>query len=130
MTGFQQPCYFNSQPHEEADVPGLPSCQMFGYFNSQPHEEADISRRICHTERIYFNSQPHEEADRFIDFVQNDIGISTHSLTKRLTKLSTLDPDTLEISTHSLTKRLTLHIVVCYNIYIYFNSQPHEEADL
>ena len=34
-----------------------------GYFNSQPHEEADIPERSLQAVAIYFNSQPHEEAD-------------------------------------------------------------------
>ena len=35
----------------------------FRYFNSQPHEEADLyhAQLLCMAQ--YFNSQPHEEAD-------------------------------------------------------------------
>ena len=56
----------------------------------------------------YFNSQPHEEADlaEWIDYV--DAIISTHSLTKRLTKPFNKFSISLIISTHSLTKRLTV----------------------
>ena len=35
------PVYFNSQPHEEADLPQEVLCSQTNYFNSQPHEEAD-----------------------------------------------------------------------------------------
>ena len=55
----------------------------------------------------YFNSQPHEEADLDQYALANGYGISTHSLTKRLT------PD--------MERQ-----VDCQG---YFNSQPHEEAD-
>ena len=36
---------------------------MSTYFNSQPHEEADISAGTVFLRPVYFNSQPHEEAD-------------------------------------------------------------------
>ena len=61
-----------------------------------------------HTGITYFNSQPHEEADN----------VSLHTATIR------------HISTHSLTKRLTrisIHVKIPIS---YFNSQPHEEADV
>ena len=34
-------CYFNSQPHEEADEVSVRFQAYPMYFNSQPHEEAD-----------------------------------------------------------------------------------------
>ena len=55
--------YFNSQPHEEADISMFSYYQIFSYFNSQPHEEADITQEVESYILIYFNSQPHEEAD-------------------------------------------------------------------
>ena len=56
----------------------------------------------------HFNSQPHEEADNcFCDLIQDDISISTHSLTKRLTRYHLSLYPVGHISTHSLTKRLT-----------------------
>ena len=63
------------------------------HFNSQPHEEADDDT-IMHKNRVgHFNSQPHEEADgsRCL-LLSNMSGISTHSLTKRLTAI--LDKNT------------------------------------
>ena len=77
------------------------------YFNSQPHEEADYTSAVWMMKPSYFNSQPHEEADlsAYNTLIQGCI--STHSLTKRLTE----DHDGITgaeiISTHSLTKRLT-----------------------
>ncbi len=34
------------------------------YFNSQPHEEADLTHQQVSALHHYFNSQPHEEADK------------------------------------------------------------------
>ena len=55
--------YFNSQPHEEADILAGTVFLRPVYFNSQPHEEADFL--VIHTTPAcsHFNSQPHEEAD-------------------------------------------------------------------
>ncbi len=53
-----------------------------------------------------FNSQPHEEADTVYVQLLMHVNISTHSLTKRLTRPS---PEQV--------------------LHGYFNSQPHEEAD-
>ena len=76
---------FNSQPHEEADsFPGWPKHDLY-YFNSQPHEEADVWFLVLWCNRI--------------------------------------------ISTHSLTKRLTRWFYWKFQMENYFNSQPHEEAD-
>ena len=55
-----------------------------------------------------FNSQPHKEADG-IDF-------------------TTLTTDT-DISTHSLTRRLTRETLPVLPVWWHFNSQPHKEAD-
>ena len=55
--------------------------------------------------------------------------ISTHSLTRRLTSLGKIPVLFLSISTHSLTRRLTLGMVVVVYHQVYFNSQPHKEAD-
>ena len=55
--------------------------------------------------------------------------ISTHSLTKRLTRYDQIKVGEKNISTHSLTKRLTLRHLFNHKIIVYFNSQPHEEAD-
>ena len=99
------------------------------YFNSQPHEEADVFSFVFSNESRYFNSQPHEEADDYWIPCYVYLSISTHSLTKRLTETGTDQWCPLHISTHSLTKRLTIrqgHSVTWAN---YFNSQPHEEAD-
>ena len=55
--------------------------------------------------------------------------ISTHSLTRRLTILCTDFSAVNRISTHSLTRRLTMLTVHSIQHLVYFNSQPHKEAD-
>ena len=56
----------------------------------------------------HFNSQPHEEADGLVQWTPaTDLYISTHSLTRRLTKSSDMLYVCKHISTHSLTRRLT-----------------------
>ena len=79
--------YFNSQPHEEADECLVTPLVEMLHFNSQPHEEADMLLNFIKLLVFYFNSQPHEEADLKVISSHNMIHISTHSLTKRLTKL-------------------------------------------
>ena len=56
----------------------------------------------------YFNSQPHEEADPYKAYLEKFEAISTHSLTKRLTRW----------------------FYWKFQMENYFNSQPHEEADI
>ena len=56
--------------------------------------------------------------------------ISTHSLTKRLTSNDYRRFLGRFISTHSLTKRLTVFLFYHFKSILYFNSQPHEEADV
>ena len=57
---------------------------------------------------MHFNSQPHEEADGNSAFGK-ELGYC--------------------ISTHSLTRRLTKFGIYCGYYWYNFNSQPHEEAD-
>ena len=58
-------------------------------FNSHPHEEDDATylsgiSRGC----LYFNSHPHEEDDGQPGRYPTDMYISTHILTKRMTRIS------------------------------------------
>ena len=55
--------------------------------------------------------------------------ISTHSLTRRLTIIQICRRCPLYISTHSLTRRLTEKLRILAHAHLYFNSQPHKEAD-
>ena len=79
------------------------------YFNSQPHKEADEIRTVKIYAWTHFNSQPHKEADfgEAIKYLKRGI-ISTHSLTRRLTDMIGGIEEAMNISTHSLTRRLTL----------------------
>ena len=86
MQSINSAKYFNSQPHEEADISradwrklqnhfisqsygddrdlhSFPSWHCPDHFNSQPHEEADFIPGISKHIISNFNSQPHEEAD-------------------------------------------------------------------
>ena len=78
------------------------------YFNSQPHEEADVNDDLKAIIRTNFNSQPHEEADSVAEMIAFCPIISTHSLTRRLTFNERFLFHTRSISTHSLTRRLTI----------------------
>ena len=55
--------------------------------------------------------------------------ISTHSLTRRLTRESREHTRSRLISTHSLTRRLTISTFIIVPYLEDFNSQPHKEAD-
>ena len=56
----------------------------------------------------HFNSQPLKEADFAKISADTDGHISTHSLTKRLTKSNVFHYINEHISTHSLARRLTI----------------------
>ena len=61
----------------------------------------------------HFNSHPHEEDDdRYLKLRSYDLHISTHILTKRMTKVIQHCVILLCISTHILTKRMTLTVGV------------------
>ena len=100
--------HFNSHPHEEddytqalAELEKLISTHILTkrmtlrtlmlpilrvYFNSHPHEEDD---GLCFPLGLlnwYFNSHPHEEDDLRNDGTANRSDISTHILTKRMTR--------------------------------------------
>ena len=59
----------------------------------------------------------------------NRNGISTHSLTRRLTITTRKTFGQVQISTHSLTRRLTWRTQQLMRRK-HFNSQPHKEADI
>ena len=103
--------YFNSQPHEEADIGGF--LQRISEEIISTHsltKRLTTQKAHCRTEMLfqltasrrgwrlpvipnrfsvgYFNSQPHEEADRTTSAHGITVKISTHSLTKRLTAVT------------------------------------------
>ena len=122
--------YFNSQPHEEADLGVLVVAIPLAHFNSQPHEEADglTYRSLTGLSDI----STHSLTKRLTEIKKltfSEVYISTHSLTKRLTGVAQATGDISLISTHSLTKRLTAPGTSVLLMDSDFNSQPHEEAD-
>ena len=143
--------YFNSQPHEEADTTGKVPAWLYFVFQLTASRRGWRCEIGMSKDRLYFNSQPHEEADDtdkpfvFYVFISTHsltkrltaqwhylprvISISTHSLTKRLTTIPDGNLLIEGISTHSLTKRLTIPSKFSRKMLVYFNSQPHEEAD-
>ena len=86
---------------------GSLSTSFFHHFNSQPHKEADLQSHMEWVVQRYFNSQPHKEADLEAGASARTLAISTHSLTRRLTKTVLKLLKCYNISTHSLTRRLT-----------------------
>ena len=78
--------YFNSHPHEEDDVVGTFPPGTYIYFNSHPHEEDDITFLCYYKVTSYFNSHPHEEDDDTYTWIGDVKGISTHILTRRMTR--------------------------------------------
>ena len=99
------------------------------YFNSQPHEEADDTDKPF---VFYVFISTHSLTKRLTaqwHYLPRVISISTHSLTKRLTTIPDGNLLIEGISTHSLTKRLTIPSKFSRKMLVYFNSQPHEEAD-
>ena len=121
------------------------------YFNSHPHEEDDYFIFICPAPPFlfqltssrrgwlwcveitlgcrHFNSHPHEEDDERGAYAEKERSISTHILTKRMTRGWRDGSCGQKISTHILTKRMTIHPVVLLLILTDFNSHPHEEDD-
>ena len=81
--------YFNSHPHEEDDEYGLICSKDNSYFNSHPHEEDDSASHLLKENQQYFNSHPHEEDDNKIKRPDFSNVISTHILTRRMTRDAT-----------------------------------------
>ena len=122
-------------------------------FNSQPHEEADHRSSSQWFRHLHFNSQPHEEADRLIPMQNYQHRTFQLTASRRGWRRDHCEPEPSDsISTHSLTKRLTVapSHPSCWSagfqltasrrgwrwkmrrmisMLMYFNSQPHEEAD-
>ena len=99
------------------------------YFNSQPHKEADSVSIQCIFRHGNFNSQPHKEADTSFRFLYT---FASFQLTASQGGWPASGPMiwwSKHISTHSLTRRLTRSYPLAYLRISYFNSQPHKEAD-
>ena len=79
-----------------------------GYFNSPPHKKNHIATTMINT--VFFKISTHiltKRMTRTLHGNQQRIVISTHILTKRMTSLLKKDVYDEDISTHILTKRMT-----------------------
>ena len=77
-----------------------------------------------------FNSQPHKEADLYGRYEPiNGLYISTHSLTRRLTKLTDEQYNELIFQLTASQGGWLVTFSFPYAWICYFNSQPHKEAD-
>ena len=79
--------------------------------------------------RTYFNSHPHKEDDKDEATKPEQVSISTHILTRRMTVyIAGKEVDGI-ISTHILTRRMTVSLKISSTATIHFNSHPHKEDD-
>ena len=128
---YRKPYHFNSQPHKEADnLDWLITewyktfqltasqggwrwtCYMIGSrswnFNSQPHKEADIRPMFLVYLPTVFQLTASQGGWLLYELIFCPMScISTHSLTRRLTRNQSIVSRLRCISTHSLTRRLT-----------------------
>ena len=104
---------------------------FINYFNSQPHKEADDLPGGGNTADWHFNSQPHKEADPEppeITFSENTFQLTASQGGWR--NMQARHRRMFGISTHSLTRRLTFAGGRISWMVLHFNSQPHKEADV
>ena len=100
------------------------------YFNSQPHKEADVvARTVLFAYRKFQLTASQGGWPWTPPTVTSRRTISTHSLTRRLTRTAERYHRSGCISTHSLTRRLTPAGRPPSGSLRHFNSQPHKEAD-
>ena len=145
--------HFNSHPHEEDDdrfrrtvegtagisthiltkrmteSPELHRCRVIFQLTSSRRGWPYQSNR--HGEGLVFQltSSRRGWPDIFLSFFFCII-ISTHILTKRMTKKDVYVFVRKYISTHILTKRMTISVICNCISDNYFNSHPHEEDDV
>ena len=122
--------HFNSHPHEEDDLVSMLIHNRLRYFNSHPHEEDDFNIAMSKIHLIIFQLTSSRRGwHRKLPHLHSNPDISTHILTKRMTRFLNTTSCAYNISTHILTKRMTLtgyqHVPDRY-----FNSHPHEEDDM
>ena len=120
--------YFNSHPHKEDDDAGVEIDTEQTNFNSHPHKEDDTVNPEVKMEKQNFNSHPHKEDDSQCKCYQAESVISTHILTRRMTRTLVYDSGLKIISTHILTRRMTTSVSP-YSYRQHFNSHPHKEDD-
>ena len=97
-------------------------------FNSHPHKEDDVSLAVLISFFRDFNSHPHKEDDYYRQRTLRSRSISTHILTRRMTRLMR---KTLHYWKFQLTSSQGGWRDFCNQLYSseYFNSHPHKEDD-
>ena len=122
--------HFNSQPHEEADQKDKKIEENFEHFNSQPHEEADWRRwKKWVLIRLFQLTASRRGWQRNGTERRNKNGISTHSLTKRLTFITFRKTWLISFQLTASRRGWRTGAMRWDYRTLYFNSQPHEEAD-
>ena len=121
--------HFNSHPHEEDDEADCSSGVAAIVFQLTSSRRGWLVREAFIYYTSHFNSHPHEEDDNVHWWRCCISEISTHILTKRMTRWKWLLDTWPYISTHILTKRMTRHFPLFLLLYHHFNSHPHEEDD-
>ena len=99
------------------------------HFNSHPHEEDDTREIQNHWKSWHFNSHPHEEDDYSSEHRGSGKDISTHILTKRMTR--NCGSCSWKRVFQLTSSRRGWQFPVTWNTGddYYFNSHPHEEDD-
>ena len=101
------------------------------YFNSRPHEEVDFVY-VCLILDVVTFQLTTSRGGRLV-YVCLILDVVTFQLTTSRGGRLCADSSPYHrhgISTHDLTRRSTYNWFVSSNLFIYFNSRPHEEVDL
>ena len=143
--------YFNSQPHEEADRFQREWCETERYFNSQPHEEADGFASLSLNP---YTISTHSLTRRLTNTFSKTTNIKLFQLTASRGGWQYTGLDSQLFVPFQLTasrggwplQRFASSMILSFQLtasrggwrsltcftrkHHYFNSQPHEEADV
>ena len=120
--------YFNSHPHEEDDEKCFIMLSYFSLFQLTSSRRGWHDRTNKSLFYQHFNSHPHEEDDKKLMVQCYTKNISTHILTKRMTKFCafSISDDIFQLTS---SRRGWLEEYMHGKRNEYFNSHPHEEDD-
>ena len=99
------------------------------YFNSHPHEEDDVVRSDLHSIDVIFQLTSSRRGWRHWNHDYLPPNISTHILTKRMTKVFRLCKARTVFQLTS-SRRGWQNLLRSLHVYRHFNSHPHEEDDI
>ena len=118
--GTKEEMHFNSQPHEEADLPIAFICSAILVISTRSlTRRLTINHSSCiHCCHISTRSLTRRLTKNYLTLYVAVL-ISTRSLTRRLTLTSSTRADVRYISTRSLTRRLTM-LSIHTNIHVVF----------